>query len=36
MLKTTQSAKNLLLLMVEDAEVDSIGDSDCENETVKR
>ena len=36
MLRTTKSAKNLSLLLVEDAEVVSIGGDDCEDEKVGR
>ena len=35
MLKTTWSAKNLLALIVKDAEVSS-GNGDCEDKTVKK
>ena len=35
-LKTTKSAKNLSLLVAEDDEFGSIGDSDCKEETVGR
>ena len=36
MLKTTRLAKNLLLLLAEDAEVGSISGADCKDETVER
>ena len=36
MLKITKSAENLSSLVAEDAEVSSIGGSNCEDETVKR
>ena len=36
MLRTTQSAENLLSSIVEDAEVGSVGGGDCEEEMVKR
>ena len=37
MLKTTRSAENPSLLIIEDAEVGSISDgNDCEDETVER
>lgn len=38
MLKTIQSAKNLLLSIAEDAEVGRVGSGggDCEDETIKR
>ena len=36
MLRTTRSAKNLSSLVVEDAEVGSISDSDHKDETIKR
>ena len=36
MLRTTQSAENLSSLVVEDAEVDRIGDGDYKDETIER
>ena len=36
MLKTTRSAENLSSSIAEDAEVGSVGGSDCEDETVER
>ena len=36
MLKTTQSAENLTLLMAKDDEVGSVGDGNCEDKTIKR
>ena len=36
MLRTTQSAENLSLLMSEDGEVGSVGGGNCEDKTVKR
>ena len=35
-LRTTQSAKNLLLSIVEDAKIDSVGDGDCKNKMIER